>query len=78
VLANPHQVQAIESLIIEVLDLHDHLSLRIVASCACASAMRRTIAAAMLASALGLAWVTVGAAGQTRSTTLGLSLGLTS
>ena len=32
----------------------------------------------MLASALGLAWVTVGAAGQTRNTTLGLSLGLTS
>ena len=40
--------------------------------------MRRTIAAAMLASALGLPWVAVGAAGQTISTTLGLSRGLTS
>jgi hypothetical protein len=39
--------------------------------------MRRTIAAARLASALGLALVTVGAAGQTRSTKLGLSVGLT-
>jgi hypothetical protein len=38
--------------------------------------MRRTIAAARLASALGLALVTVGA-GQTRSTKLGLSVGLT-
>jgi hypothetical protein len=32
----------------------------------------------MLESALGLAGATVGAAGQTRSTTLGLSLGLMS
>ena len=54
VLADPRQVQAIEPLVIEVFDLHDHLSRRTVASCACAPAMRRTIAAAMLASALGM------------------------
>ena len=60
------------------LTLDDYLSRRIVASCACASPMRRTIAAAMLESALGLACATVGAAGQTRSTTLELSLGLMS
>jgi len=72
---DPHQVQAIAPRAIEVSYLHDHLSVRIVASCACASAMRRTRAAAMLASALGLALVTLGPVGQTTSTKLGESIG---
>jgi len=75
---DPHQVQSHRGAHRSLFTLDDYLSRRIVASCACASPMRRTIAAAMLESAMGLASASVGAAGQTRSTTLGLSLGLMS